>query len=203
MEPTTAIEQANKPGRKRDDLTLLEDRAFVARLLHEGITSIRDIQFRINKGRPEEQKVGINSIRNDIEWLKKNWRKSAAIDYNGFLNQTLDELDNLKRICFEEFHKSKSPKITTEGTVPDDQVDAYLKGEEPEARITKIKEERREGNPAWIDMATRIVIHKCKLLGVGAPSKVAITNAKGEDLGTKETILDALANMVKPEELST
>jgi hypothetical protein len=205
MEQTTALEStSNKTGRKRDDMTLLEDRASVARLLHEGVTSARDIQVRINAGRPEEQRVSVETIRNDISWLRENWKKSAAIDYAAFANQAFDELENLKRICFEEFHKSKKPKITTEGSVPDDEITADMfEGEgNYTVKVTKVKEETREGNPTWIQMVTSIIERQCKLRGVDAPSKLALTNTKGDDItaSTRASILDTLASMNKKDE---
>jgi hypothetical protein len=201
-EPGTELEtvettlEPTKQGRKRDDMTLLEDRAQVARLLHEGVTSARDIQVRINAGREKEQQVSVVTIRNDIAWLRDNWKTSAAIDYAAYANQVFDELENLKRICFEEFHKSMTPKITTEGTVPQDEISDFLDGKEHNTKITKIKEERREGNVAYIQMIERIIERQCKLRGIDAPSKIALTNSKGEDVGdVKSAILTTLAGM--------
>jgi len=204
---TTALEPTNKTGRKRDELTLLEDRTMVARLMHEGITSARDIQFRINLGRKEPQCVSVTTIQNDINWIKESWKKSIGIDYQAYINQVLDELSNLKRICFEEFNKSKTPKITTEGSInvsKKDDIDVALgiddddgeDGEKPKVKLTKVKEEQREGNVAYLQMIERIIERQCKILGMDAPSKIALTNAKGEDvIGVKEDILSTLASM--------
>jgi len=170
--------------------------------LHEGVTAIRDIQVSINAGRPENQRVSTNTIRKDIEWLKEKWKESAVIDFKGHINQVLDEIDYLKSLCYEELHKSQTPKITTteEASCPKDEILAALHGEPSNARITRLttKEEKREANVAWVQMIEKLIERKCKLLGLDSPSKVALTNVKGEDvLDAKQSILATLADMNK------
>lgn len=196
-ENTALVAHQSKRGRKRDELMLLEDRAEVARLIHQGVTMASDICVRINQGRPPERQVGVQSIRSDINWLKEQWKKASVIDWQAYLNQTLSELDNLKRVCWEDYLNSRTPKITTEATIPREEIPAALNGEETNTQITKVKEERREGNPAYLQMIEKIIARQCSLLGFDAPSKIAFTDSKGNDINPAENILATLSDMNK------
>jgi hypothetical protein len=183
---------------KRDELELYEDRARIAELMHQGITNKSELADRINAGRPVSKHISRQTVGNDIEWLKQQWKESALYDFEGARQQALEELDYLKKTAWNEFNASRNPKITTstEGSAGAEDFNAIMGGDNPlgDARVSKtvVKEENREGNVAYLQLIERIVERQSKLKGIDV-SKVALTNSKGEDVGSvTDKILNSL-----------
>lgn len=182
---------------KRDELTLHSDMARIAELMHMGITSKSEIADRINEGRPKEMQVSRQTIANDIERIKKEWKESVLYDYNAAWNQTMAEYDFLKKLAFEELLKSRGIKLSVVNEVGQSvELEEIMAGleemtaedlvEEAKARGGKtiIKKELREANPAFMQLIERIIEKQAKMRAVDGAQKIALTNADGQDAGT-------------------
>lgn len=102
---------------KRNEIELAKDRARVAELMHRGTTSPSELMDLINQGRPKNKHVSRQTIANDIEWLKEQYRESAMYDFNEAWHQTLAQYNDLLKVAWAEFYASKTVKVTvtTEG----------------------------------------------------------------------------------------
>jgi len=182
---------------KSDELELASDMAHIAELMHMRITSKSELMDRINAGRPPEKHVSRQTIANDIDRLKKEWRESALYDYNEAWNQQMDEYNYLKRLAYQEFFKSMGIKLTvtlengktiefedimgdSDEMTPED----LLAEAQAAGGKTIIKKEVREGNVAFMQLIERIMEKQAKMRGVDGATKVALTKADGQDVGS-------------------
>jgi len=203
---------------KRNEIELYEDRAKVAELLHRGTVSPSEIMDIINKGRPKNKCVSRQTIANDIEWLKEQYRESSLYDFNEAYHQTLAQYNDLLKVAWDEFYASKTIKVTvtTEGrdeaASDADEFNEIMQGHGAgqimtadsliaEARSMKsiIKKEQREGSVAYLQLIERIIEKIAKMKGVDGTSKIALTDSKGEDLpSVTEGILATLKKISTP-----
>lgn len=189
---------------KRNEIVRYSDRARIAQYMHEGIINPQDIADRVNQGRPASDQVSRQTIRNDIEWLKTQWKESALYDFEAAKNQIMNELNHLKKKAWEELHKSERPKTTTTTEAASNGTDfeSILSGEDqPEGASVTVgrtitREEEREGNVAYMQLIERIIERQCKILGIDAPNKLALVDSKGNDVtSTREAVLAATEKM--------
>lgn len=187
---------------KRDELMLYNDRAKLAQFMHEGITSPQELADLINSGRENHLHISRQTIINDIKWLKETWKESAVYDYEAYRQQILDELNHLKNTAWREFHKSKDREIieTIESNTPEADVDAVLAGDSfgNDLNVSKMytRKRTREGNVAYLQLIEKIIERQCKISGIDAPNKLAITDTKGNDVANvKDSILNIMSDM--------
>ena len=205
---------------KRNEIELYEDRAKVAELMHRGTTSPSQIMDIINSGRPKNKCVSRQTIANDIEWLKQQYRESALYDFNEAWHQTLAQYNDLLKVAWNEFYASRTVKvtITTEGrdeaATDADEFDAIMQGhgagqlvtadsllDEARAMKSIVKKEQREGSVAYLQLIERIIEKIAKMKGVDGTSKIALTNAQGQDLpSVVDGVIDSLKKINLPTE---
>lgn len=200
---------------KRNEIELYEDRAKIAELMHRGVVSPSELMDKINQGRPAEKHISRQTISNDIDWIKEQYRNSALYDFNMYWHETLAQYNDLLKTTWEEFYSSKTIKvtITTEGhdQVAEDIEEFNNIMSEPkeasaeellsEARTMKaiIKKEKREGNVAYLQLIEKIIEKIAKMKSVDGTSKIAFTDSKGEDLPSiTDGILATLKRISKP-----
>lgn len=204
-------------ARKRNELELVADRAKIAELMHRGTTSPTALMDAINAGRPKEKHITRQTVANDIEELKKEYHHSAMYDFNAAWHETLAQYNDLLKVTWQEFYASKSVKVTVtqEGHDPvQEDIEEFneIMGEEKEvtaedllseARTMKsiVKKEQREGNVAYLQLIEKIIEKIAKMKAVDGTSKIALTDAKGEDLPSiTEGILQTLKKISRPPE---
>ena len=202
---------------KRNEIELYEDRAKIAELMHRGVTSPSELMDHINQGRPVKKHISRQTITNDIEWLKKEYRESAMYDFNLAWHETLAQYNDLLKVTWNEFYASKTVKVTVTADAnvsahPEDEIEEFnaIMGEQKqtsaedliaEARTMKaiIKKEQREGSVAYLALIEKIIEKIAKMKGVDGTSKIALTDSKGEDLPSiTEGILASLKRISKP-----
>lgn len=194
---------------KRDELELASDMAKIAELMHTGITSKSELMDRINAGRPPEKHVSRQTIANDIGRMKKEWKESALYDFNEAWNQQMDEYNYLKKLAYRELFKSMGIKltVTTEngktlefedimGELEEMTTEDLLAEAQAAGGKTIVKKELREANPAFMQLIERIMEKQAKMRGVDGATKVALTKADGQDVGSlTDGIITALSKV--------
>lgn len=177
-------------SRKRTELMIAEDRARVASLLRRGVTSRSEIAFIINQDRDKDLWISDTQITHDIDAIKKAYRETATEDFQVYKNQILDELTELQKTFWQAYELSRRNKISIESDGIIDSEEEYdttmneglgLKPlEKVYQRMAKVREEQRlEGNVSFLQGALGCIDRKAKILGIDAPSKIAMTDATG------------------------
>lgn len=201
---------------KRNEMELYSDRAKIAEFMHRGITSPSELMDRINEGRPTKKQVSITTIRNDIEWLKNEYRESAMYDFNLAWHETLAQYNDLLKVTWAEFYALKEWKLTITKEGHDSEAEDIeefneIMGEDKtptadsvlaDARTMKsiIKKEKIVSPPAaYLQLIEKIIEKIAKMKGVDGTSKIALTDSKGEDLPSiTDGILATLKRISKP-----
>ncbi len=203
---------------KRNEIELYSDRAKVAELMHRGTVSPSEIMDIINSGRPKAKHVSRQTIGNDIEWLKEQYKQSSLYDFNESYHQVLAQYNDLLKVAWSEFYASRTVKvtITTEGrdeaATDADEFDAIMQGhgagqvvtaesllDEARAMKSIVKKEQREGSVAYLQLIERIIEKIAKMKGVDGTNKIALTDAKGKDIpSATDDILAAINRMTTP-----
>lgn len=201
---------------KRNEIELYEDRAKIAEAMHRGITSPSELADKINAGRPKNKQITRQTVANDIEWLKDQYRQSAMYDFNLAWHETLAQYNDLLKVAWAEFYALKDWKLTVtkEGHDPEaEDIEEFniIMGEDKtpttdsvlaEARTMKsiIKKEKIVSPPvAYLQLIERIIEKIAKMKAVDGTSKIALTDSKGEDLpAITEGILATLAKISTP-----
>ena len=198
---------------KRNEIELHSDRAKIAELMHRGITSPSELMDIINNGRPQKKHISRQTISNDIEWLKEQYRDSAMYDFNEAWHQTLAQYNDLLKVAWAEFYALKEWKITVtkEGHDQDaEEIEEFnaIMGEDKtptpdsvlaEARTMKsiIKKEKIVSSPvAYLQLIERIIEKIAKMKGVDGTSKIAFTDSQGKDVPSAiDDVLNAINRM--------
>lgn len=201
---------------KRNEIELYQDRAKIAELMHRGITSPSELMDHVNAGRPKNKHVSRQTIANDIEWLREQYRESAMYDFNEAWHQTLAQYNDLLKVAWAEFYALKDWKltITKEGHDPEaEEIEQFneIMGQDKDltaesvladAKTMKsiIKKEKIVSSPvAYLQLIERVIEKIAKMKGVDGTSKIALTDSKGEDLpSVTEGILATLKKISTP-----
>ncbi len=201
---------------KRNEMELYQDRAKVAELMHRGITSPSELMDHVNFGRPKSKHVSRQTIANDIEWLREQYRESALYDFNEAWHQTLAQYNDLLKVAWAEFYALKEWKltITKEGHDPEvEDIEQFneIMGQDrdvtadsvlADAKTMKsiVKKEKIVSSPvAYLQLIERVIEKIAKMKGVDGTNKIALTDAKGKDIpSATDDILAAINRMTTP-----
>lgn len=173
---------------KRDELTLARDRAKICDLLMKGFRVFEIVDI-INADRPEHLRVTRQAIENDIRVMEKKWMESGVMNLDAWKNRLIESTIRLEKTYWEEFEKSKRPKITkgieaivdTSGN-EDEEIDEVYDIDLD--RVVKLerqqtKKEMREGNVAYLQGVQACRQFLAKLLGLDV-QKIAQTDPTGQ-----------------------
>ena len=186
----------------------------------KGYRSKTEIASIINESRAVEFHINPSQVANDIEAMKKRFLDKGIEDYTAYRNQLLEELNLLKKTYWEGYQLSRRNKITieSEAILDNDEYDKDLTeglGLRPNENVfirqAKTKEEQRlEGNVAYLQGVLSVIDREAKMIGVDAPSKVALTDPSGKNSSTNvfdfmKERLDELAqrNIDEPKQLES
>jgi len=109
------------------------------------------------------------SVSLHLKALRTRWLESADIDFSQARAEEVAKLDNLERLAYEEWALSTKPKTTIT-------IEEALGVETKKQTRTEIQ----YGNPKFLDIIHKCVAKRCELLGVAAPTKVAVTTPNGK-----------------------
>ena len=132
-------------------------------------------------------------ITYDLNELQKRWRASAVANIGEAKGKELAKLDELERVYWDAWARSKQPKEKTRTGRTD--------GER--AVITAFMEtEQRDGNPAFLDGVFKCIDRRCKILGLDAPTEIKLTEERAKELAGRYN-LDASRLLATANEIAT
>ena len=162
--------------------------AYVATLYRKGY-SYREMKKAVMEYFNLET-LSLQTIHNDVDTLKKEWKESRVHDMETLLNLELSRIDDTVRELWSQWEKSKqdytrrtetqkgSPKAKKDangGATGEKTIETY--------QVEKTTQEVIQlGNVAYIAEIRAQLSERRKLLGLYAPEKREITGAGGKDL---------------------
>lgn len=105
--------------------------------------------------------VSRTQITYDLKVIQKRWREQTTVDLDESKAIELARIDNLERVSWMAWERSKEDKETT-----------FTKRGEKGDREASIRREGQSGNPAFLDRISWCIDRRCKLLGLDAPVKL-------------------------------
>lgn len=122
--------------------------------------------------------VSESVISKDLKIIQQEWAEQRvfALDQRKLLE--LESIDRTEREAWTAWDRSKGPIEISEATL--DGSKAPDKGRA--RRVTK----STAGDPRFLLIVLRCIEQRCKILGLEAPTKTALTDSAGNDLQTPE-----------------
>jgi len=117
--------------------------------------------------------VDQKTISNDLKVLIGRWQKSALMDVDAAKSEELARINRLELEYWNAWEASKRDKEST--------VAEKVTGADTRTKAVK-RAEGQVGNPSFLAGIERCIERRCKLLGLDAPAKTALT----DPTGTKE-----------------
>jgi hypothetical protein len=99
------------------------------------------------------------TVSNDIREIERRWLASALRDFDVAKSEELARIDEVERQAQDAWERSCGNK--TVKTV--EQIGSREK--------KSLKQEKRDGNPAFLQLVLQCIERRCKLLGLDAPAK--------------------------------
>lgn len=146
-------------GGSRDQTRITARRADVSRLYRRGMSQ-PEIARQLD--------VAQSTISYDLKALRKDWLEKAGTEFSAAKAEQLAKIDHLELVAWQDYEASKSERTETQTSAS---------GERKQARIKKVQ---RDGNVEYLRIVQWCISERCKILGLYAPVKNALTDEKGE-----------------------
>ena len=115
-------------------------------------------------------------IAYDLKTLHQRWLESALVNVDAAKARELAKIDELERTAYEAWEASRSDKETRTAE--------KTTGGTADRSKAVSRQERRDGNPAYLSIILACIEKRCQILGLNAPKRVTIE--------TVEAFLDSL-----------
>ncbi len=148
-------------------------------------------------------------ISYDLKTLQKRWAAASVRNIDTAKGEELARIDELERVYWDSWRKSqgliKVKSVDREKIVLDELNKIHkgvqaagVAGQDGEIVRTLVRTEKRVGEGKYLDGVQWCINQRCKILGIAAPSKMALTDPSGEkeygsDGLTDEAAIDRLA----------
>lgn len=160
------------PVNREKQVELSDRRRRVADLYVQGVSQT-DIAIRLG--------VNQGTISRDLQAVEKEWAEQRVADIDQAKRLQLEKIDRMEREAWNAWEKSKGPlEINRAG------VNQQQKGRAE--RITKTT----AGDPRMLLIVDRCIERRCKILGLEAPVKTAVTDTRGNDVPTDQRVAGVL-----------
>jgi hypothetical protein len=169
---------------KRTKMQIVNDRMRIVDLLSMGHTQ-REIQKVIND--EGGLNLSLTTIRNDIEFIKNDWRNKTIDNYDELMNRELDRIDSTEREVWRAWRNScgDSEREIVERVAKEIE-EAGGDTELVTSKITQIVDKNKGvGDPRFIDKIISLQQERRKLVGLYAPTKLGIDINKKSELIVK------------------
>jgi hypothetical protein len=100
--------------------------------------------------------VSQQTVSSDVVAIRKEWRKSALIDFDAKQDRELAKIDALEREYWDAWERSKTEKQHTRTR----KRTGKAAGDEAEVR-----KEPRDGNPKFLEGVRQCIYLRCRILG--------------------------------------
>lgn len=148
--------------------------------------------------------ITAQAITKDINIILSEWRRTYISDIDTLKAKELEHVNVLEKAYWEGYERSlRDTESITSVQVDDKLASVVPHGKQQPTltrRRTQIKKEKRDGNPEFLDGIRWCIEQRCKILGINAPQKIAISDWRDEarKAGVKPDVLsDAFNEMVK------
>jgi transposase len=120
--------------------------------------------------------VGVvpKTVFNDLKALREQWRQNAAANFSELQSRELAKIDLIEQECWDQWDRSKKDREIHSAEKEDG-----LNGQKTKSGL---KREGQTADTSYIDKIQWCINKRCQILGLDAPSKVAMT----DPTGTKE-----------------
>jgi hypothetical protein len=183
-----------------------ESRLVLVGELYKKGYSFRDIREEVLR-RGDFNTYSLATVKNDVDTLLKDWRKTRIDDVDLAIQLELERIDRQLRELWEAWdksktdHKSKSKKQS--GVAVKDGKTVNQKGQLTDGadkiKTTSIEQTEKEeinfGDARYQNEITKLGVERRKLLGLYAPEKKELTGKDGKDLIPSLTD-DELTNLI-------
>jgi hypothetical protein len=114
--------------------------------------------------------VGVDQtqISQDLKVIRARWQERFCIEINEHKSAELANIDHLERTYWTAWEKSCGNKTTKQ---------ARMNGETVGSKT--LREENRDGNPAFLQGVMTCIEKRCRLMGLDAPEKKEHTGKDG------------------------
>src|SRR5262245_42749769 len=94
------------------------------------------------------------TVSSDLTWLREQWQSTMLTDFNDRQLQEIQKVDELERVYWESFEKSREPKEKTSAERTTNAVGG-------ETNRTGLRREMREGSSCWLEGVERCITLRC------------------------------------------
>jgi len=142
----------------------------------------------------DECGVHQTTIFADINFLLEEWKKSNLVDLDSKIELEIRRINNLESKAWEAFFESKQVKTTTVTRQPNMK---HNKTRRDPVNFEGIDASTIDsgGDAKFLNIVSDCIKQRCKLMGLDAPQKVALTDTKGNDLTYKEKSRMAISEL--------
>jgi hypothetical protein len=134
--------------------------------------------------------LSISTIRNDIEFVKNDWRNKTLANYDELMNRELSRIDSTERAAWGAWRAScnDSEKEVVERIAKE--IEGEVEGDVDiemvvDKIITTTSKSNGVGDPRLFDKIITLQKERRKLLGLYAPTKLGIDINKKSELVVK------------------
>lgn len=175
-------------NKRRNQLRLA--RLEIVAVLYKRGKSYRAIREEVMR-RLALRTYSLGSVKNDIDFLLKEWREFRLSNMDDLVQLELERIDDAFSECMEQWELSKEDyesQVTTKKATKD----GSIKGDKRSQIETRTAAVRGLGNPAFIAEARAQLVERRKLLGLYSPERAVI---KTENEMSREDIEAELARL--------
>jgi hypothetical protein len=151
--------------RAQEQVEIAKRRELVSRLYLQGKS-----QLAIS----EIVSVAPKTVFNDLKALRERWLENAAVNFSERQSRELAKIDLIEQECWDQWDRSKKDREIHSAEKEDG-----LNGQKTKSGL---KREGQTADTSYIDKIQWCINKRCQILGLDAPSKVAMT----DPTGTKE-----------------
>lgn len=161
--------------RKKQEIE--RDMVEVAELYVKGYPQqkIADILNQRHPGRPYNYTR--DRVKDDLYKVRERWIERAVASYDTRMAEELAKLDMLEAEYWEAWEESKQPKKTQTAKKRQRPGEQGMVTMDEEARS---QIEHRNGDPRYLEGIERCIKQRMKLLGLGAPQRIALVDWRKE-----------------------
>lgn len=121
----------------------------------------------------------------DINFLIGEWKASDLVDLDSKIELEIRRINNLESKAWDAFFESKTVKSTSVSRQPNTKQNKTRRDPESFEGID-VSTVVSGGDAKFLNIISDCIKQRCKLMGLDAPQKVAITDTKGKDVDYKE-----------------
>lgn len=160
---------------KRSATQALDDYVEIAKMVHRGGLTQKEIAKELSKKRPYT--LTQQTISNDIAKLNELWKESAAVDIDTEKGKLKSHYEYLISEAYKAWDRSQQDAET------------IIEAETKDGTFTTTKREGQTGDSKFLAEIRALLAEYKALFGLDAPRKIAPTNPDGNEPAPPSTII--------------